>query len=397
MKSLYAHQRRFLARDPDKAMLVWSMGSGKTRVACEWAKKRGPVLIICPKGLRENWRRECEMWGLKDYQIISKEEFKKHARELSQKVIICDEADAFFSANFKSQLSKALHWYIKEHNPNLLLASGTPLRSSAWNIYTAATLLGHAWNYRDFQYRFFSQIQMGFRLVPVPRAGTEEELRELIESISDVFRLEDEFDVPPQIDETIYTGESKAQKNAHEDNVEIAPIVRFTRDHQIEAGIGLPEKDDTKLELIQQYALDVPKVAVVCRYRAQLEAYAVALRREGHTVYEMHGDVQNRSETLDRVENEKRCVLLCQSATCEGFEAPSIGLMVFASLDYSYRNYIQMKGRILRVNRLKKNIYIHLIAGEADKAVMTAIGKKQDFDVLKYYKDAGKKDNARDT
>ena len=386
MTPLYTHQKRFLARDPDKAMLVWSMGSGKTRVACEWAKRREPAVIICPKGLKENWRRECEMWGLKEYRIISKEEFKKCARELSQKVVIVDEADAFFSANFKSQLSKALKWYINTHKPHLLLLSGTPLRSSAWNIYTAATLLGYAWNYRDFQYRFFSQVQMGSRLVPVPRAGTEEELRELIESISDVFRLEDEFDIPPQIDETIYTGESKAQKRAHEGNIEIAPIVRFTRDHQIEAGIGVMEKDDTKLELIQQYALDVPKVAVVCRYRAQLETYAAALRRKGHTVYEMHGDVQNRSQVLDNVENEERCVLLCQSATCEGWEAPSVGLMVFASLDFSYRAMVQMRGRILRVNRLKKNVYIYLIAGKTDKAILESLNKKKDFDVLSYYK-----------
>ena len=369
-------------------MLVHGLGSGKTRTAIEWAKLRAPnpALIVVPKGLQENTRRQCEMWKLKNYIIVSKENFKKYVRSFSHKVLIVDESDAFFSANFKSQLSKALKWYINTRKPHLLLLSGTPLRSSAWNIYTAATLLGYVWNYRDFQYRFFSQVQMGSRLVPVPRAGTEKELRELIESISDVFRLKDKFDIPPQIDETIYTGESKAQKRAHERNIEIAPIVRFTRDHQIEAGIGVMEKDDTKLELIQQYALDVPKVAVVCRYRAQLETYAAALRRKGHTVYEMHGDVQNRSQVLDNVGNEERCVLLCQSATCEGWEAPSVGLMVFASLDFSYRAMVQMRGRILRVNRLKKNVYIYLIAGETDKAILESLNKKKDFDVLSYYK-----------
>lgn len=384
MIELYAHQKRFLKKNPDRAMLVWGLGSGKTRSACEWARMRTPqsVLIICPKGLRENWKRECDMWGLTGYAIISKEEFKKRVEELKHSVIIVDEADHFFTALFKSQLSKALRWYIKERNPHLLLLTGTPYRSSAWNIYSAAWLLGHHWNYRDFQFRFFSQVQMGFRLVPVPRAGTEDELKELIMRISDVVNIEEEFDIPPQIDETIFTGENKEQKRAHKNNIEIAPIVRFTRDHQIEAGIGL--QDDAKIERILQYALDTPKMIVVCRYREQLARYTKTLRAKKHTVYEMHGDVKNRLQTLDAVENDERCVLLVQSATCEGWEAPSVGLMVFASMDYSYRNYQQVRGRILRMNRLKKNVYVHLIAGDADKAIMAAMESKRDFDVLAY-------------
>jgi superfamily II DNA or RNA helicase len=393
--NLYDHQVKFLEKNPDKAMLVWGMGSGKTRGAIEWAKKRGNTLIVVPKGLKENWRRECEMWGLQDYTILSKEEFKKVCRDYNQGTVIVDEADHFFAPLFKSQLSKSLRWYMKNKNPNILLLTGTPYRSSAWNIFTAASFLGHEWNYMAFKNDFFIDIRMGYRTIPKPRAGSEEKLRNLIGAIGEVFNPEDGFDIPAQIDETIHLKETRSQEIAHRDNQEISYITRFTRDHQIEAYIGVEKGDDVKLERIREYALDVPKIAVVCRYRAQLDTYAKAMRKDGYTVYEIHGDIQNRSEVLDEVENSERCILMLQSATCEGYEAPSIGLMVFASMDYSYRNYTQMKGRIHRMNRLKKNVYVHLLAGTCDKAIMKCMSNKSDFDVLKFY--ARENNNGQDT
>lgn len=385
---LYQHQIKFLQANPDVAMLVHGLGSGKTRTAIEWAKKRLPEipLIITPKGLKENWRRECEKWGLTTYKIISKEEFKKLVKTLDNKVAICDESDHFFSPMFKSQLSKAMRWYVDNKKPNLLLLTGTPYRSSSWNIFVAGYFLGHKWNFQKFKYEFFNEVRMGFRTIPVPKKGSDEKLKKVIANIADVFRVEDGFDIPPQIDETVFTGETKEQIQAHKNNQEILPIVRFTQDHKIESGIGLDNQpiNNIKLELIKQYALDEAKIAVVCRYRSQLEHYATTLTADGHNVFQIHGDVKDRSGVLDQVASSPRCVLLLQSATCEGYEAPSIPLIIFASLDFSYRNYQQVKGRIHRMNNLKKNVYIHLIAGNSDKAVMAAMNNKSDFDILKY-------------
>lgn len=388
---LYQHQIKFLQANPDVAMLVHGLGSGKTRTYCEWAKKRLPLepLFVVPKGLKENQRRECEKWGLTKYKIISKEEFKRDCKSLTNQVLIIDEADHFFSPMFKSQLSKALRWYIDNKHPNLLMGSGTPYRSSSWNIFVAGYFLGHKWSFQKFKYEFFDEIHMGFRVIPKPKKGSDEKLKKIIANIADVFRVEDGFDIPPQIDETVHTGETKEQIQAHKSNQEILPIVRFTQDHQIESGIGLDKKpiNNTKLELIRQYAIDESKIAVVCRYRAQLDHYAKTLTSEGHNVFQIHGDVKDRSGVLDQVASSDRCVLLLQSATCEGYEAPSIPLMIFASLDFSYRNYQQVKGRIHRMNNLKKNVYVHLIAGSSDKAIMQAMSNKSDFDVLKYMKE----------
>jgi superfamily II DNA or RNA helicase len=389
----YKHQQDFYDSNPDKAMLCWALGSGKTRSACEWAKRRenkGQALIICPKGLKTNWQRQADTWGLTDRMIVSKEEFKKCYNTYNNSVVIVDEADHFFSAMFKSALSKALRNYIRKHNPDLLLLTGTPYRSSPWNIYTAGSFLGHNWNFMTFKRMFFIDIHIGRRVVPKIKVGIEGQLRKLIESISLVFRPEDAFDIPPQIDEIVYVTESEKQQKMHKDNIEIQPIVRFTRAHQIEAGSECGVEDDPKLEVIIQYMETNRKIMVVCRYREQLERYRAFLTSVGggKQIFVIHGDIVDRQTVLDNVERSEQCVLLVQSATCEGYEAPSIGIMIFASMDYSYRNYLQMKGRIHRLNRLKKNVYIHLITDKkpesCDEAIMQSMIRKEDFDVLKY-------------
>ncbi len=81
------------------------------------------------------------------------------------------------------------------------------------------------------------------------------------------------------------------------------------------------------------------------------------------------------------------CVVLINASCSEGYELPSIGLIVYASLSFSLKDYIQSQGRFLRINRLKKNVYIHLVSGEIDVAVMDAIMKKQDFHIEIYAKE----------
>jgi superfamily II DNA or RNA helicase len=381
---LYKHQEKFSIDNPNVALLVWGLGSGKTRSAIEWSKTRPSPLIICPKGLKENWRRECVKWGLRYYKIISKEEFKRDVKLLKHKTLIVDEADWFYSPLFKSKMAKAMKWYLKENDPHRLFLTGTPVRSSAWNAYSALWFINVQLSYMAFKNDHFTDIRMGFRTIPVPRKDSAEKVRELINKHANVYDPNTDFDIPEQTDETIYVEETKDQGKAHKANPEILPIVRFTRDHQIESGVGVPV--DPKLERVLQIATDNDKIIVVCRYREQLERYACVLEAENFVVFQIHGDVKDRSGVLDKVEAIKKCVLLIQSATCEGFEAPSVAVMVFASMDYSYRNYTQMKGRILRMNALHKNVYVHLVAGACDEAIMEAMSEKRDFDVIAYMK-----------
>jgi superfamily II DNA or RNA helicase len=383
---LYEHQKRFLAKDLDKCMLVWATGGMKTRASIEWAKKKGgKTLVICPKGLKKNWGIEIEKWnGDKAlFTIISKEEFKK-IQPLAGNVIV-DECDHFASAQFKSQLSKTLRDYIKKNNPRLCFCSATPLRSSPWNIFSLGCMLGKLdakRDYKNFEDTFFTPRFFGSRRVMVPRVSevTKENMRTLIAKIGDVVTEDMVTDVPEQTDLTVHFEVDAQQKKVAKDCIEISPIAVFTALHRAAS------LNTDKIAYCLRVANENEKVVIVVRYRETLEHLKTLLKAEFHTVYELHGGIEDRQGVVEAVEQVERCVILVQSSTVEGYSLNSCRTMVFESMDYSYRNYLQVRGRILRLNDPHPNTYVTLISGEEDKAIYDAMKNKLDFDPIQWAK-----------
>lgn len=401
MEELYRHQREFLARNPKRRLLCWDTGSGKTRAAIEWAKQNFAtrILVICPKALKEKWRRDILKYAgnqLNPWLILSKEEFRKLHKEISaHEVVIVDEAHYF--SGMKSQMSKALFWYINKRQVEfVLLLTATPYMSTPWNIYTLARHLGYNWNYMSWKLQYFYEIRMGMRWVLKIRNDIEDEMAEKVKEIGDVVRLDECADIPQQVfevEELLLTPEQTAAKK---EIIEINPIVRFTKYHEIENGIlksdgYTPDKTYASLknERIKEYCETTDKVAVVCRYNLQIDMLAKELGGIGKPVFIIRGDVKDRDGVVQAIEKSNQCVVLIQADCSEGYELPSIGLIIFASLSFSYKNYKQVTGRFLRINALKKNVYIHLvIPGGVDEAVYEAVKNKEDFDISIYARQA---------
>lgn len=398
--SLYEHQRKFVFRNPNKALLVWSTGTGKTRAAIEWAhcdSEKHDVLIICPKALRANWLREVKRWTQQDkWTVMTKEEFRRDAKKLPYyDTVIVDEVHYF--SGMKSQMHKSLNMYFRRHQtPNRLLLTATPYLSTPWNIFALAALLGYEWSWIDFRYKFFTERFLGRsrRPIIVPKPGIEEEISKLVQSISDVVKLEDCVDVPAQVFETETFELNKDQKDAIEGLFEVNPIVRFTKYHQIENGALKGNEfieprffKNFKLDRIKELAEGHDKIAIVCRYNLQIDMYAKELAGLGKEVLIIRGDVKDRDAVVQKVDILDKCVILINAACSEGYELSSVAMVVFASMDFSYKNYKQLLGRFLRINRLKKNVYLHLITNEGvDLAVYEAVMNKQDFDINIYAK-----------
>ncbi len=380
MEKLYKYQEKFLAKGLDKSFVLWPCGRGKSRVACEWAKKKGgTTLVVTTKGLQINWSRQIEMWGL-TADIVSKENFKKGVKHYDN--LIVDEADFFLAANFSSQLSKSLRNYLVAHHPRLCMMSATMYRSSPMNVYSAAVLLGHRWHYREFQYKFFNQVRMGLRIITVAKKdkATQAKLRDLIESISEVISPEDDFDIPLHTFETVYVDEDAGQKKKKKENFELHPMSRFTVNHRAES------LNQNKFEAVLRLCQENKKTIVVCRFIEQMVEIEKFLEAEKFKCFKIWGGNEGRQETVDAAESAEECVVLIQNDTVQGYELPSFRTMVFASQAYSMYSHTQVIGRNDRVNALAKNTYIYLLAGEADKAVHDSIQKNQDFDPIIYYK-----------
>lgn len=371
---LYKHQKDFLEKNPDKSALVWSCGTGKTKTAIEWSISKGSLLIICPKALKANWMRETQNHLC---IILTKEEFRRDFKILPKyDQIIVDEVHmGFLTPGWKSQMSKALKKYIEVHKvPRVLLLTATPFTSSPWNIYNLAWITGHKWNWRTFRMKFFIDVRMGPRVIPVAKKGCEKELARLTKSIADVVDIKDVVDVPFQFHaEPEYFALNSAQRRSIELAYDPLPIVRFTAEHQIE------QRGD-KMDRIKSLCEENPKIAIVCRYKDQIKALESLLSPCG-TVYTIHGDVKDRDAVCRSAEAAQQAIVIIQADCGVGFELPSFSLCVFASQSYSYTSYEQMLGRFLRMNALSRTTFMYLLTeGESvDQAVYDGVRRKEDF------------------
>lgn len=377
-------------------LLAHETGTGKSLTSIEWSKLNGDnSLFIVPKALKEKWERDLKKECSKGV-VITKENFRMNWKSLSPyKNVIVDEAHYF--SGISSQMSKSLYGYIKENHPRILLLTATPYMSTPWNIYTLARHLGHNWHYLDFKQRFFVDRYIGRRVVPEVRKGIEGEIAALVAKIGDVVRLDECVDVPQQVFETEYYKLTKQQEDAKKNIVEINPVVRYTRYHEIENGVLITDGysgnsffETDKLERIKELCIENKKVAVVCRYNLQIDLVRNALEKDvKKKVYVIQGITKGKDAIVQEIEKSDEAIVLINASCSEGYELPSVGVIVFASLSFSYKDYKQMCGRFLRINKLKKNAYIHLVSEGIDTEVYKSIMNKQDFDIAIYTKNYG--------
>jgi len=393
MIKLYKHQQEFLDKNPQRCLLCWDTGTGKTLTAIYWGDLNSlKTLVIVPKALKENWKREIKKHGRNIFIVISKEEFRRDWDKLPYfPAIIADEAHYF--SGMKSQMSKNLRKYCKKWKVVFrLMLSATPYLSTPWNIYTLAGHLGYEWSYMDFRARFFVDKYIGNRVIAAPRPGIEDDIAKLVAGIGNIVKLDECADVPSQVfaEEKFIVG--KPQKKAMEEIIDLNPVVKYTKHHQVENGTlksdgYVPDKfwNIDKHDRIYEKCGNDDKIAVVCRYNLQIDALEKKLSKLKKKIFIIRGDVKNRDEIVQAVEKSKECIVLINAACSEGYELPSIGSVIFASLSFSYKDYKQMLGRFLRINKLKKNVYTHMITEDGiDQAVYDSIMKKQDFDISIY-------------
>lgn len=409
--NLFAHQKAFLERGLNKDLLCHGTGTGKTLTAIEWARGReGGGLFICPKTIKGKWIKNLEEHGLQG-TVMTKEEFRAATTAKQDKKIVfrtdpgalrkygfvvVDEAHHF--SGEKSMLMKGLKMYVKYHGiEHILLATATPYRSTPWNVYVLASMLGYHMNYIEFRHKFFYARRVSsksFREVFVPRKDIEVDIAKIVHRIGHVVALSECADIPEQTSETEYFDILPVQKKAQSEIQEFNPGVRYGKFHQIECGTlkgdeYTPHKsfESSVNERAVELALGNKKTIIVCRYSLQIEQIYNLLADSGVNLFVLTGQTKDRTELIAKAEAAERAIILVQSSVSEGYELPSFDVMVFASMDWSYLNYVQMKGRILRINKLKKNCFIHLITkggASVSEKVYDSIMSGKDFDMAIY-------------
>jgi superfamily II DNA or RNA helicase len=391
--NLYDYQQQKVDEFPERHALIWDTGTGKTRTAIGLANKANEdTLVICPKSVRQTWTRRMSKFADTEYTIMTKEEFRADWKDLPDfPAVIVDEAHFFFGTT--SQMMKSLRYYFRRHDTTYRwLLTGTPYRSDPMDVYIMASHLGHNMDYDKFRQRFFEKQWFGRNTVWQPKDDIEDEIAELVNRFGSIRKKEQ---AEENVHEVEYIEPTDEQQEAIEDVDDVEAIVRFTKEHQICGGVLAGDEynedqmfETNKMERLNTLTADMDKMIVVCRYRQEVEMIADGVMMDN--VYTMTGDTDNRQELLDNVQDEDSYVLVVSAALSEGWELPECNNMIFWSLDFQLKNYIQMQGRIDRVSHETSNYYLHLLTdGTIDEGVYESMQAKKDFHVAIYAKDNG--------
>lgn len=385
-KTLYAHQERFNKSNPDRALLVWETGTGKTVSACVWMKRRHPTkfLIVCPKGIVDKWKRDLKEWDVKNAHVCTRDEVKKIDLNKFGGLVL-DEAQDFASPLFdksRSQRAEAIYKYIKAHpEAYILLLTATPVRSTPWNIHTLACYLGKYWDVRKFRDYFFNFTDKYGRWHYEKRYGWQKLIRPYVEEISDIVLMSDCVDVPTQHHQVIKIPWTQKQEKELQDAGYAEAITEWHTRHRLEQG-------DPKWAKIQELLNGYRKVILVCHYRSQIDDY-VARIGEDRLVFVLDGRTKDQNEVIEGAKQADDCVFIIQAQMGAGFDAGEFSVVIFASMSFRYVDHVQMKGRVKRINNLHENTFIYLLAGKNDRAVYDTIQQNKDFDVHDYLQSAG--------
>ena len=368
MNKLYPHQQRFMERNPDKAILAWDTGTGKSHVAQYWLKLRDEenALVVCPKQVLGDWKRRTKA------TVLTKEQFVKLCRMArAPSALVIDECDEFGSALFakgRSMRTKAMYEFIRA-NPHMpvLGLTATPVRSHPANLHTLLCFVGMYYPWGKWRDHFYSLEMRPYLPRPayLPRSDWRIRIRPFIEKHCDIALLKDiVVNVPEELHEVVNV------KTPEIESYDPDPMRRFVEEHRAEQ--RLKAKD------VQRIAKGYSKAFVVVHYREQIEQLAEELAKE-RQVYVLDGSVKDQDAVIHAANEDRECYFIVQASIGAGFDADSFSCMIFASMSYKVRDLVQMRARIKRIHNLHPVHYYYLIGGKRDKAIYDTLEKGQDF------------------
>lgn len=366
----FKHQQEFYDMKVRKALLAWEAGTGKSVGATLWAKDfNEDTLILCPKKIVKKWEKTLKEWGatgtvVSDHiDTLNKYPHKKYSS------IIVDEAHNFFSSLYipKSRSARSVWLYnlIKDYNMDtpLLLTTATPICSTPANLHTGITFLGHNILWKDWRAKYYELTKKPYMQFMgwLPKDGWQKMMQPDLNKYSHIVNLRDCEDLPPVTVEKIQVKTPKyVQGDDH----------NFYIEHRHE--------QQNKLSVIKDIAKGHRKLFIVAYYVEQIEQLQKELQKDRPT-FVLYGKTKDQEEVIRQAQESEDCYFICQSGTGEGFDADTFSCMVFASMGFAVKAWVQMKARIRRIHNLQPVKYVYLLAGRCDRRILSNIENGKDF------------------
>ena len=377
--ALYDWQKKALTPPNDYAIWCCEAGTGKSHAAGLWleqGERKRNAVVICPKQIRADWKKRAPY-----ATVYSFEDFLKAEPPENPSAIVVDEADAMasplFVAKSRSKRTEKLYKYVYQwQEVHVLLLTATPVRSTPWNIHTLLVLakLKAPDTWKQFRDSFFELQYKPFLPRPayLPKKGWQKMMQSVINKYTITALMAEMVDLPSETHDVI-----KLPEPDYEENEEWEPMAQFVADYRLE--------QREKGKALKGIASGYRKVVVVAHFREQIDQLTKELSKE-REVFVLDGRTKRPELVIADAEASSECYFIIQSSVGAGFELPSFAVMIFASMGYSVRNWVQLCGRIKRINSLKPTKYFYLLGGRCDKMIYDNIKAGKDFVPSQYKK-----------
>lgn len=354
-----------------KRLIVWEGGTGKTIAGALWLKETGDsdALIVCPRRVVAKWQETLHLWKTCG-KVVSKEDFKKLPLQHWSTIVI-DEADEFASPLFskgRSQLTTVMYQLLKTYPTKTLLLTATPIRSNPWNLHTLLCFTGNYIDWKKWRDHFFVLEKRPYLPRPawLPKSDWRKKIVPVLEKYADIVLLKDcVLDVPIKTSEIVKV---KVLEGFKPDEWE--PSKAFHAEHKHE------QKD--KVRHILDIGKSFRKVLVVAYYKEQIAQLEKELSKDRLT-FAVHGGSKDQEAMLKEANEVPECFLIVQASLGAGFDANTFSCVIFASMSYAVRDFVQMGYRVRRIHDLHPVKFYHLNAGRCDKIIYDNVQKGKSF------------------
>lgn len=210
---------------------------------------------------------------------------------------------------------------------------------------------------------------------------------------NDVLDLPDEIDVNRFVDMT--APQKKAYKEMWDDLVteikgtEVSvpnALAKIMKVRQITGGFLYVSNEDDCLEIEKNPKIDElrevveeignKKIIIFCQYRWEVQKIVSLYPDRAKALY---GESRDKDDVVAWFKGDGDRILVSHPASGGvGLSFNDCDYMVFYSLSYSFMEYYQSRGRIMRANKKNNATYIHLIARNSiDEVIMSALNYKE--------------------
>lgn len=371
------HQKKFAKNYKGSRLIFHEGGTGKTVCACLWLKdgRDDDAYVVCPKRVVKKWQKALLDWGTKA-TVLTPTEFMKYEFTKTPSGFVVDEADEFAAPLFVgdgSARARAMYNFVREYEPDILLLTATPVRSTAWNMHTLMCYAGIYIDWKEYRNEFFNLVDpkkdysFAYLQHPsyVPKRDWRERIRSYEEKYGDIVLLRDCVkELPPII--------------KHEIEVKTPPF-EVTEDAFGFHAEHVWQQQNKAKEILKK-GKDFRKVLVVAYYTDQIKQLAKDLSKDkGKEIFVVAGKVKDQEAILDKAAESSDCYLIIQASIGAGFDGNTFSSIVFASMSYAVRDYVQMMFRVRRIHDLHPIDQTFLFGGKCDRAVYENVQKGRDF------------------